>query len=454
MSLRSIILATAALCAYTNAHITMESPVPFSADKITSDPISAENFPCKSKLGFTVTKMNAMAVGEQQTISFKGTAVHGGGSCQLSVTTDTEPTENSKFKVIKSIEGGCPGVDGTTNSYQFEIPDSVPNGKATFAWTWFSKMSGAPELYMNCAPIEVTGGASDTTAFDALPDMFKANIGEGCTSPQNFATEFPDAGSNVQMGGTNDLKTPTGSCGASGTPANPSAPAGSGAPASSAASAAPSSAGNDGQYTPPAGAAPTSAAVVPTSAAAAPTSAAVAPTSAAAAPTSAAGSAPGYSAAPPAATPSAAPSGTAGGIFAPGASSAPVAASTQTTLVTVTGTPSTPSKTPVASAPSASKPAASAPSATKPVASAPAAGTGTAPAPTTAPSAGGSGTCTTDGAVVCNGPSQFGLCNGGKVVWQAVAAGTTCTNGTIAKRGYNGRIVRRNRSFIGHVHKH
>ena len=432
MSLRSILLATATVCSYANAHIIMQQPIPFSVDKIDSSPITASQFPCKSNLGFTVSEMNTMAVGEQQTIKFKGTAVHGGGSCQLSVTTDTEPTENSVFKVIKSIEGGCPGVDGTTNEYQFEIPDSVPSGKATFAWTWFSKMSGAPELYMNCAPIEVTGGASDTSKFDALPDMLKANIGEGCTSPQNFATEYPNPGSVVEKGATNDQKPPTGSCGASGTtPADPSSPAGSGAPASSAAggspSAAPSSAGgNDGMYTPPAGAGATSAAA----------------TSAAAVPTSAAGGA--ASSAPAVSKPavsSAAATGGAGGVFAPGASSAAPAASTQTTLVTVTGTPSTPSKTTAA--------------ASKPTATAPAAGTGASgAAPTSAPAAGGSiGTCTTNGAVVCNGTTQFGLCNNGSVVWQAVAAGTTCSNGTIQKRGYRGRIVRRN-GLVGHVHKH
>ena len=125
----------------------MDQPVPYSVDKIDNSPITASQFPCKSQNGFTVSTMNNMAVGSQQTIKFKGTAVHGGGSCQLSVTMDTEPTANSVFKVIKSIEGGCPGVDGTTNEYNFELPDSIPNGKATFAWTWFSKMSG--KFYIN-----------------------------------------------------------------------------------------------------------------------------------------------------------------------------------------------------------------------------------------------------------------------------------------------------------------
>ncbi len=379
MSFKSTIMAAVAIIATANAHVKITSPVPFSVDQLDTAPITKDQFPCKSNLGFKVSEMNKMAVGEEQTLKLSGTAVHGGGSCQLSVTTDTEPTENSKFKVIMSMEGGCPGTDGSTNDYPFKLPASIPNGKATFAWTWFSKLSGAPELYMNCAPIEVTGGASDDSAFNELPDMFVANINEGCTSPQNFATKFPNPGETVMKGAANDLEDPTGSCGATGsTPAEPSSPAGE----PSATPTAP----NDGQYS--------------------------------AAPTTPAGGEP--SALPP----------NGGGVFAPGASSAasvapsaaPTLPSTSTTLVTVTASPTAPS----------------------PVKPTVPAGTGSPAAPSTpsTPSAGGSGTCTENGAVVCNGADQFGLCNNGEVVWQAVAAGTTCVNGSITKRGYNGRIAR------------
>jgi hypothetical protein len=386
MSIRSTIVAAAALFASINAHIIMESPVPYSVDKIDNSPITKSQFPCKSQNGFTVSTMNNMAVGAQQTIKFKGTAVHGGGSCQLSVTMDTEPTENSVFKVIKSIEGGCPGVDGTTNEYQFALPDSIPNGKATFAWTWFSKMSGAPELYMNCAPIEVTGGASDKSAFEALPDMLVANIGEGCTTAQNFATKFPNPGAEVQEGATNDQKPPTGSCGSSSggsPPASPSSPAGqpSSAPQSSAA-AQPSS-------------------------------------PAAAKPSLPAG---GSSAAPPNAT--AAPPSNPGGVFAPGASGAPTM--TSTTLVTVTGAPS-PAKPTVPAASGTGSPA-------QPT---------TPSTPSTPSTGGGAGpSCSTNGAIVCNGEKQFGLCNNGSVVWQDVAAGTACVNGIVSKRSVNSRVRR------------
>jgi hypothetical protein len=385
MFFRSTIVAAAAIFATANAHVIMKSPVPYSVDKIDNSPITKAQFPCKAQNGFSISKMNQMKVGEKNTVELSGSAVHGGGSCQLSVSLDMEPTASSVFKVIKSMEGGCPGVDSAAGSYDFELPDGIPNGNATFAWTWMSKLAGQAELYMNCAPIEVSGGASDKSKFDALPDMLVINIDDTCKSVPNFAVQFPNPGTVVEKGATNDAKAPTGSgCGSSSgtTPADPSSPAGE-------PSAAPTSAANDGQYS------------------AAPTSAAPA------------------SSAPP----------SNGGVFAPGASSAPAVtssaaadvpsaapnASTSTTLVTVTGTPS-------------------APSATVP------AGTGSPAAPTSAPStpsAGGStGTCTENGKVVCNGTTQFGLCNNGEVVWQAVAAGTTCVNGSVTKRGYNGRIAR------------
>jgi hypothetical protein len=337
----------------------MESPVPFSKDLIDNSPITAAQYPCKSNFGFTVSTMNNMKVGEEQTLSFKGSAVHGGGSCQLSVTTDKTPTANSKFKVIMSMEGGCPGVT-KAEQFKFKIPDSIPNGQVTLAWTWFSRLSGQPELYMNCAPVTVTGGASSTTAFDALPDMFVANIATAqCTTPANLNTKFPNPGQNLLVDDSAAKSgDPTGAgCGKAVSGGGESSAAVSSAPAATSAPAASSVAASSVAAT---------SAVVPTNT---------------------------------------------GGVFAPGASSAvPTAgASTFTTLVTLT----------------ASTPA------------------GTAAPAATAPSTGGT-PCTTNGAVVCNGTTQFGICNNGNVVWQDVAAGTTCSNGVISKRhvqrGLSGRV--------------
>ncbi|KAF2189781.1 lytic polysaccharide monooxygenase, partial [Zopfia rhizophila CBS 207.26] len=159
-------------------HMIMTRPVPYNVDNLDSSPLSSQgdNYPCKVQGGgYKVSQMNKWKVGSQQTLTFKGTAVHGGGSCQVAVTLDKEPTKSSKFKAIYSIEGGCPGVGGVSE-FPFTVPEELPNGEYTMAWTWFNRV-GNREMYMNCAPITVSGGKDDKSDFEKLPDMAVANVG-------------------------------------------------------------------------------------------------------------------------------------------------------------------------------------------------------------------------------------------------------------------------------------
>ena len=205
----------------------------------------------------TITKWNVMPIGQQQTISFQGQATHGGGACQVSLTTDNPPTKDSTFKVIKSIEGGCPSTNpgnvGTNpfgygaDKFNFAIPDTVAPGNYSLAWTWFNKI-GNREMYMNCAPVTVTSSGkrdirapSDTEKRDGLselPTVFRANSGNGCsTAVSGTVLEIPAAnlGKVVQRIGTEPLTPPVGNCGP-GSPAQ-GGPGGQGSsPASPAAS--------------------------------------------------------------------------------------------------------------------------------------------------------------------------------------------------------------------------
>ena len=201
----------------------------------------------------TITQWNVMPIGQQQTISFQGQATHGGGACQISLTTDNPPTKDSTFKVIKSIEGGCPSTNpgnvGTNpfgygaDKFNFAIPDTVKPGNYSLAWTWFNKI-GNREMYMNCAPVTViSSGKRDFQESNAiekrdgiadLPTMFRANSGNGCsTAASGTVLEIPPAnlGKNVQRIGNEPLTPPVGNCG-------PGSPA-QGGQASSPASAAP-----------------------------------------------------------------------------------------------------------------------------------------------------------------------------------------------------------------------
>ncbi len=147
----------AALCGMlassVSAHMVITSPVPFGQSSLTNSPLinDGSDFPCKQRSGvYDITKMNQMPVGVPQSLAFKGGATHGGGSCQVSVTLDKEPTQNSQWKVIHSIVGGCPSnttgnlsedADGTGASvFEFSIPKGMPNGQYSLAWTWFNKI--------------------------------------------------------------------------------------------------------------------------------------------------------------------------------------------------------------------------------------------------------------------------------------------------------------------------
>ncbi|KAK3374207.1 hypothetical protein B0T24DRAFT_506090, partial [Lasiosphaeria ovina] len=195
-----------------HGHMIMNRPVPFNLGNVSLSPLSAPGgklpYPCQGLTSFDYR--TPVVAGQTTLVNFTGTMPHGGGSCQFGINFHGEPytTNPADWKTIYTIIGGCPaevttasgnlnttGVDfaGRNESVhcgddkvvncirQFNIPFPVdlPNGNHTFAFTWFRKNT-AGEMYMNCAPISIIGGASspaNASAFvDGLPSMFLANI--------------------------------------------------------------------------------------------------------------------------------------------------------------------------------------------------------------------------------------------------------------------------------------
>ena len=200
----------AALVRCAAAHMMLESPVPYGRSTLNNSPLEASglDFPCKLRAGvYEVTTMNNWKAGQAESVRFRGSAVHGGGSCQFSITTDQQPNKSSRWKVVHSVVGGCPAAaDGNllggadaevADSFQVRLPPQIPDGQYTFAWTWFNR-KGDREMYMNCAPISVSGGGGDAAFLDTLPDMFVANLPSAdCTTPPNLDFAFPFPGSSV-----------------------------------------------------------------------------------------------------------------------------------------------------------------------------------------------------------------------------------------------------------------
>ncbi|KAK4159466.1 hypothetical protein QBC43DRAFT_327126 [Cladorrhinum sp. PSN259] len=215
------------------AHIQIMEPAPFRSkfnpnvapimtpDYEYKDPLlaSGANYPCKGyhvDLGTPVGKSVATyAPGSSYKFVTDGTASHGGGSCQVSLSYDRGKT----FTVIQSIIGGCP----LASSYPFTIPSDAPEGEAIWAWTWSNKI-GNREQYMNCAAVTISKGAKKrdevekraSAPFSSRPALFVANLATTtCQVEETIDVVFPNPGPDVINNGGN-LKPPKGDCGASG----------------------------------------------------------------------------------------------------------------------------------------------------------------------------------------------------------------------------------------------
>ncbi|GIZ40486.1 hypothetical protein CKM354_000382100 [Cercospora kikuchii] len=411
-------VAVLALLGQVSAHMKMAHPVPFNADAVTTSPLESDrsNYPCQISNGvYNVTEQNMMKVGEEQLLSFNGSASHGGGTCQLAVSLDKNPTKESIFKLIQVYEGGCPtsgaGNDGS-HPFTFKIPEGFPNGEFALAWTWYNKI-GNREIYQNCAPITVTGGSDNHDVYDSLPEHYIINLPPSdCSSVETSDQMIPFPGQYIIKGEGAKPSAATG----------PSCEASAAAMTKNVKGYKSEASDNGAAYTAPAGGSG---------------SGASAPASSAAQATSAAG----YGSAPSS--------------YNNGQYSAPVTTSAVTSVAT--------SATASADAPPTASPEAESAPISYPTLSlssgagvnAPAAGTASAYAPigtgsTPAPTEGSS----SGNGIVCDAShaNQFGVNVGGETVWRAVAAGTTCEQiAAYRKRSLRHAHVRRHLQNVGRI---
>ncbi|ODN83660.1 hypothetical protein L202_01757 [Cryptococcus amylolentus CBS 6039] len=240
----SLLAASSAL-----AHMQMSWPYPLhsslnpatpEADKdysMTSPLVTDGTYPCK---GFITTAddmgSNAeWSAGSTINYTLVGTATHGGGSCQLSMSYDLGET----WSVIFSQIGGCPDSDSLTTDVT--IPSDAPSGQALFAWGWFN-LQGNREMYHNCAPVTITNGGSGLTNTDDYPTPFVANADvNDCVTIENTAVVFPNPGKTVVYGGDYSSSQPTEAAGFTGS--NCVGPNASSSNSSSSASSSASSSG-------------------------------------------------------------------------------------------------------------------------------------------------------------------------------------------------------------------
>ena len=244
----TFVTALLGLSASVKAHMMMNTPVPANPSTTTTSPLDGESilYPCQAGTGGVYDgESTVMEAGGRQSLAFTGSAAHGGGSCQISVTYENPPpADQSKWKVIHTILGGCPssaagnvppqgtgpsgfpegrqcapGESGECiSSFEFPIPSELMNGDVFVAWTWFNKI-GNREMYMTCAAAQITGGSDDPSFVNGLPSMFVANIPGECQTSEGVL-DIPNPGESIERNGETD-EGALGTCTASnGAPSN------------------------------------------------------------------------------------------------------------------------------------------------------------------------------------------------------------------------------------------
>lgn len=154
----STIATVAALISSISCHLIMDSPKQWKVKVIDNpdaklgegpqNPLleSGANYPCQGAA--PEAPVATYAPGSMQPLKLLGSAVHGGGSGQMSITYETTPTKATKFRVMTSWMGGHPldvpgnlppnaALDLTTQpggNIQFKVPAGLPAGKAVVAW--------------------------------------------------------------------------------------------------------------------------------------------------------------------------------------------------------------------------------------------------------------------------------------------------------------------------------
>lgn len=218
LALVSVIPLSFPLGAY--AHMEMRWPYAFRSkyDPAITDPdydntfplsTDGSNYPCHGYQNLASSQVSKVTYtpGQTYNLTLAGTAMHEGGSCQISLSYDN----GQSFRVIKSLIGGC----SLKYDWDFTVPSNAPaSDDAILAWTWFN-IVGNREMYMSCARVSVAGQSVQRYqryqrkrqgSFDALPENFACNIGNGCTTIEDREVVFPNPGDVIEY--NSDAITP------------------------------------------------------------------------------------------------------------------------------------------------------------------------------------------------------------------------------------------------------
>ncbi|KAK0630270.1 hypothetical protein B0T17DRAFT_506755 [Bombardia bombarda] len=203
-------------------HVVMNLPPSYNLNSqpfLQLSPLNGAEylFPCQNRYGVDVR--TDVQAGGATLVNFTGTALHGGGSCQFSISYD-DPTvggwnTSATFKTIYSIIGGCPAVYTNETKNIDSVGSDIRgrddghhcgNDHDVDCVRQFLVPIPSLEMYMNCAPINITGGTGDQKQIDDLPDIFVANVpiqeipnNPYCVLGQSMIVNYPNPGKHGRI---------------------------------------------------------------------------------------------------------------------------------------------------------------------------------------------------------------------------------------------------------------
>ncbi len=178
------------LAGAASAHMKLNFPPPFNASNNphiegAGDPFlqyphnccgRVDPIPCRGYLSLLGTSAGrpvaSWPAGSVQNWNITGTGNHWGGSCQIGFSVDKGET----FRVATSYEGNCPhrrgGSEAEGQSFDFTVPNDLPEGEAVFAWTWINREQ---EFFMNCAAVTIAAADAPQVVTADAPQPIAAD---------------------------------------------------------------------------------------------------------------------------------------------------------------------------------------------------------------------------------------------------------------------------------------
>jgi len=124
-------------------------------------------------------------------------STHYGGSCQVGFSID----HGKSWKAAASYNGNCPhragGGSPEAQTFHFNVPTSMPVGKALFGWIWLNREH---ESFMNCAVVQISHGLLVVESASAKPEVSTSTSPTMTLRPSTISNQYISTNLAIESG--------------------------------------------------------------------------------------------------------------------------------------------------------------------------------------------------------------------------------------------------------------